>query len=59
MYKRQIDKCAAGRFGTAEDIASAVEFLLDPVRSGFITGTDILVDGGVVAGVRSGRIELT
>ena len=54
-----IDKCAAGRFGTAEDIASAVEFLLDPVRSGFITGTDILVDGGVVAGVRSGRIELT
>ena len=54
-----IDKCAAGRFGTAEDITSAVEFLLDPVRSGFITGTDILVDGGVVAGVRSGRIPLT
>ena len=58
-YEAMIDKCAAGRFGTAEDIASAVEFLLDPVRSGFITGTDILVDGGVVAGVRSGRIQLT
>ena len=58
-YEAMIDKCAAGRFGTAEDITSAVEFLLDPVRSGFITGTDILVDGGVVAGVRSGRIPLT
>jgi NAD(P)-dependent dehydrogenase (short-subunit alcohol dehydrogenase family) len=38
----------AGRIGTANDIASAVEFLVGPAAS-FITGTDLLVDGGVVA----------
>jgi NAD(P)-dependent dehydrogenase (short-subunit alcohol dehydrogenase family) len=38
----------AGRLGTAHDIASAVEFLVGPAAS-FITGTDLLVDGGVVA----------
>src|SRR5580704_6654326 len=37
----------AGRIGTAHDIASAVEFLVGPAAS-FITGTDLLVDGGVV-----------
>lgn len=38
----------AGRVGTAHDIASAVEFLVGPAAN-FITGTDLLVDGGVVA----------
>jgi NAD(P)-dependent dehydrogenase (short-subunit alcohol dehydrogenase family) len=38
----------AGRVGTSHDIASAVEFLVGPAAS-FITGTDLLVDGGVVA----------
>lgn len=46
-----------GRYGTPEDIAKAVAFLLGP-DSSFITGTDILVDGGVVAAVRSGAISL-
>jgi len=40
----------SGRVGTPEDIARAAEFLLDP-QSSFITGTDLLVDGGVVAAV--------
>ena len=34
------------RIGTTEDIANLVEFLLDD-RASFITGTDILIDGGV------------
>jgi NAD(P)-dependent dehydrogenase (short-subunit alcohol dehydrogenase family) len=38
----------AGRVGTAHDIASAVEFLVGSGAS-FISGTDLLVDGGVVA----------
>jgi NAD(P)-dependent dehydrogenase (short-subunit alcohol dehydrogenase family) len=38
----------AARVGTAHDIASAVEFLVGRAAS-FITGTDLLVDGGVVA----------
>ena len=45
----------AGRLGTAEDIASVTEFLLSPAAS-FVTGTDTLVDGGVVAAVRSHQV---
>jgi NAD(P)-dependent dehydrogenase (short-subunit alcohol dehydrogenase family) len=36
---------ATGRTGTPHDIAAAVEFLTGP-NSTFITGTDLLVDGG-------------
>ena len=45
------------RLGTPADIANAVAFLLSP-DSSFITGTDLLVDGGVVAAIRSGAITL-
>jgi NAD(P)-dependent dehydrogenase (short-subunit alcohol dehydrogenase family) len=41
------------RLGTPDDIAAAVEFLASPAAS-FITGTDLLVDGGAVAGLRLG-----
>ena len=44
---------AAGRLGTPDDIAAAAAFLLGPGAS-FITGTDLLVDGGVIAAARSG-----
>ncbi len=43
----------SGRVGTPHDIASAVEFLVGPHAS-FITGTDLLVDGGVVASILAG-----
>jgi NAD(P)-dependent dehydrogenase (short-subunit alcohol dehydrogenase family) len=36
-----------GRVGAPEDVAKAVEFLLDDERSGYITGTDLVVDGGL------------
>jgi NAD(P)-dependent dehydrogenase (short-subunit alcohol dehydrogenase family) len=45
-----------GRVGTPHDIASAVEFLVGP-QSSFITGIDLLVDGGVVAAVLNGAIS--
>jgi 7-alpha-hydroxysteroid dehydrogenase len=47
-----------GRLGTPDDIAAAVDFLLSPAAS-FITGIDLLVDGGVVAAVRTGSLALT
>jgi NAD(P)-dependent dehydrogenase (short-subunit alcohol dehydrogenase family) len=46
---------AAGRFGTPEEIAAAAAFLLGSEAS-FVTGIDLLVDGGVVAAVRSGAL---
>jgi NAD(P)-dependent dehydrogenase (short-subunit alcohol dehydrogenase family) len=55
--RAMLDASATKRLGTPEDIASATEFLLDP-RSSFITGTDLLVDGGVIAALKSGRLSL-
>jgi NAD(P)-dependent dehydrogenase (short-subunit alcohol dehydrogenase family) len=39
---------AVPRTGTPEDIAAAIEFLCSPAAS-YITGTDLLVDGGATA----------
>lgn len=50
--RQMIEQSATGRIGTAEDIAAAATYLLDPA-AGFVTGTDLLVDGGVVATMRA------
>lgn len=44
----------AGRWGTAMDVATTVEYLVSDA-AGYITGCDILVDGGAVAAVRGQR----
>ena len=49
--RAMIAASATGRLGTPDDIASATAFLLGPEAS-FITGTDLLVDGGVIAAMR-------
>jgi NAD(P)-dependent dehydrogenase (short-subunit alcohol dehydrogenase family) len=51
--RAMIAMSATGRLGTPDDIASATAFLLGPDAS-FITGTDLLVDGGVIAAVKAG-----
>jgi NAD(P)-dependent dehydrogenase (short-subunit alcohol dehydrogenase family) len=54
IMRAMIDGSACKRIGTPGDISSVAAFLLGPEAS-FITGTDVLVDGGVVASIRSGR----
>jgi NAD(P)-dependent dehydrogenase (short-subunit alcohol dehydrogenase family) len=51
-----VEASGTGRLGTPEDIAAAAAFLLGD-DSSFVTGTDLLVDGGVVAAIRSGKVE--
>ncbi|MFC5825430.1 SDR family oxidoreductase [Nonomuraea insulae] len=55
VMKAMVGASNAGRLGTPADIAAAADFLLGPA-SGFISGTDLLVDGGVVAAVRTGNL---
>jgi NAD(P)-dependent dehydrogenase (short-subunit alcohol dehydrogenase family) len=51
FIQSMIDESGARRAGTPDDIAAAAAFLAGPDAS-FITGNDILVDGGTVAAQR-------
>ena len=56
-YQKMIDASAAERTGTSDEIAETAAFLLGE-HAGFITGTDLLIDGGVIASIRTGNFEL-
>lgn len=56
-YQRMIDASAAERCGTSDEIAEAGAFLLGE-HAKFITGTDLLIDGGVIASIRTGNYKL-
>ena len=56
-YQKMINASAARRTGTVDEIANAAEFLLSD-KASFITGSDLLIDGGVIAAIESGRYEL-
>jgi NAD(P)-dependent dehydrogenase (short-subunit alcohol dehydrogenase family) len=58
FMRLMIEKSGAQRLGTTEDIAAAAAFLLGP-ESTFVTGTDLLVDGGVVAASRNGALSVS
>lgn len=47
-YRRMIDLCPVGRAGTPDEVAAVADLLMGE-RGGFITGSDILMDGGVTA----------
>ena len=56
-YQKMVDASAAERCGTSDEIAEAGAFLLGE-HAGFITGTDLLIDGGVIAAIRTGTYSL-
>lgn len=53
QMRQMIAASGTQRIGTPDDIADAVAFLASDQAS-FVTGTDLLVDGGTVAGLRFG-----
>ncbi len=56
-YQVMIDNSAVERTGSIDEIAEAGAFLLGE-HAGFVTGTDLLIDGGVIAAIRSGAYRL-
>lgn len=51
---RLLQRTPLQRQGNMQEIADAVDFLVSP-RASFITGVDILVDGGTVAALKHGQ----
>ena len=57
-YQKMIEASAMHRVGNPAEIANAAQFLLSDQAS-FITGTDLLVDGGTIAAIKTGEYKLT
>lgn len=53
IMRAMINGSGTGRIGTADDIAAAVDFLAGH-GAAYVTGTDLLVDGGAVAAMIAG-----
>ncbi|WP_425314736.1 SDR family oxidoreductase [Streptacidiphilus jiangxiensis] len=49
--------CAAQRFATPDEVGDVAAFLLGPQAS-FVTGADLLMDGGVTSALRTGELSL-
>lgn len=56
-YQQMIKSSAAQRVGNPSEIAAAAAFLLSDQAS-FITGTDLLVDGGMIAAIETGAYRM-
>jgi NAD(P)-dependent dehydrogenase (short-subunit alcohol dehydrogenase family) len=53
VMRMMTSRSGTGRVGTPADVAAAAAFLAGP-DAGFVTGTDLLVDGGVTAALLAG-----
>ena len=56
-YQAMIDASAARRVASSDEITDAAAFLLGE-QATFINGTDLLIDGGVIASLRTGMFKL-
>jgi NAD(P)-dependent dehydrogenase (short-subunit alcohol dehydrogenase family) len=56
-YRAMMAAAPVKRMGSPDEIAILAALLLGPDGS-FITGSDILIDGGVIAAIRAGKIKL-
>jgi NAD(P)-dependent dehydrogenase (short-subunit alcohol dehydrogenase family) len=56
-YRAMIAASPAGRMAPPEEIAVAASYLLGP-DAGFVTGSDLLIDGGVIAAMFAGTLPM-
>lgn len=55
-YRAMIAASPAKRMAPPEEIAVAASYLLGP-DAGFVTGSDLLIDGGVIAAMFAGKLQ--
>jgi len=56
FYKNMFANCPSGRPGTADEVANVAELLMSD-KGAFITGSDILADGGATASYFYGKLR--
>lgn len=54
-YQKMLETSPAGRIGNPSEVAELAALLLDE-RGAFITGSDFLMDGGVIAAMKTGAL---
>ncbi len=55
IYRAMVEASPSKRMAPPDEIATAASFLLGP-DAGFVTGSDLLIDGGVIAAMRAGTL---
>lgn len=55
MYRAMVEASPARRMAPPEEIAIAASFLLGP-DAAFVSGSDLLIDGGVIAAMKTGTL---
>lgn len=55
VYRAMVEASPTRRMAPPDEIAVAAGFLLGP-DAGFVTGSDLLIDGGVIAAMRAGKL---